>query len=122
MSISKSSKTKSSQQLIKLYESMDAERQQSLSEFADFLYERYGPAVKEILPPEEIPRPEQETVVGAIKRLKSTYHMIESMSVFSSASSLMTEHMINGRDVNEVIDEMEKLFADAYQKLLQDNE
>jgi DNA polymerase/3'-5' exonuclease PolX len=122
MSTSKSSKAKSSQQLIKLYESMDEVHQRSLSEFADFLYERYGPAVKEILPPEDIPRPEQETVVGAIRRLKSTYHMIESMAVFSSASSLMTEHMVKGRDVNEVIDEMEKLFADAYQKLLQDNE
>jgi hypothetical protein len=122
MSTSKNSKAKSSQQLIKLYESMDEAHQRSLSDFADYLYDRHGPAVKEILPPENIPRPEQETVVGAIKRLKLTYHMIESMAVFSSASSLMTEHMVKGRDVNEVIDEMEKLFADAYQKMLQDNE
>jgi hypothetical protein len=122
MSTAKNKKAKSSQQLIKLYESMDEAHQRSLSDFADFLYDRHGPAVKEILPPEDIPRPDRETVVGAIKRLKLTYHMIESMAVFSSASSLMTEHMVKGRDVNEVIDEMEKLFADAYQKMLQDNE
>ena len=122
MSTSKNRKVKSSQQLIELYESLDEPHQRSLSDFADFLYDRHGPAVKEILPPEDIPRPAQETVVGAIKRLKLTYHMIESMTVFSSASSLMTEHMVKGRDVNEVIDEMEKLFADAYQKMLQDSE
>jgi hypothetical protein len=122
MSTTKNTKVKSSQQLINLYESMDEESRQSLSDFADFLYNRSGPVVKEILPPEDIPRPQTETVVGAIKRLKLTYHMVESMAVFSSASSLMTEHMIKGRDVNEVIDEMETLFADAYKKMLQDNE
>lgn len=122
MSTAKSTRAKSSQQLIKLYESMNEEQQRSLSDFADFLFDRHGPAIKEILPPENIPRPEQETVVGAIKRLKSTYHMVESMTVFSSASSLMTEHMVKGRDVNEVIDEMEKLFDDAYRKMLQDRE
>jgi hypothetical protein len=122
MSTTKNSKSKSSQQLIKLYEAMDERHRQSLSDFADFLFDRYGPALKEILPPEDIPRPQQETVVGTIKRLKLTYHMVESMAVFSSASSLMTEHMIKGRDANEVIDEMEKLFADAYQKMLQDNQ
>jgi len=34
----------------------------------------------------------------------------------------MTEHMVKGRDVVEVIDDMEILFENAYQKLLQDNE
>ena len=57
-------------------------------------------------------------MVGAIKRLKTTYHMVGSMSVFSAASTLMTEHMVKGRDVTEVIDEMEVLFEEAYQKLL----
>ncbi len=46
--------------------------------------------------------------------------MIESMAVFSEASALMTDHMVKGRDVIEVIDEMEILFDDAYKKLLQD--
>ena len=110
-------KIKSSQDLIDLYEAMDDNRKKSLSDFADFLYAQAEPVSKEILPPENISRPEQETVVGAIKRLKTTYFMIESMSVFSDASSLMTEHMVKGRDVVEVIDEMEALFEDAYKKL-----
>ncbi len=112
-------KIKSSQDLIDLYEAMDDNRRKSLSDFADFLYAQAEPVSKEIQPPANIPRPEQETVVGAIKRLKTTYFMVESMSVFSEASSLMTDHMVKGRDVAEVIDEMEALFEDAYKKLVQ---
>ena len=114
-------KIKSSQDLIDLYQAMDDSRKKSLSDFADFLYAQAEPIVKEIPPPENVPRPEQETVVGAIKRLKVTYHMVESMAVFSEASSLMTDHMVKGRDVVEVIDEMEVLFEDAYKKLVQGN-
>lgn len=115
-------KAKSSQALIDLYQSMDEERKQSLSDFADFLYAKAGPVVKEIPSPEDSPRPEVETVVGAVKRLKGKYFMVESMSVFSAASALMTDHMVKGRDVVEVIDEMEVLFDSAYKKLLEDIE
>ncbi len=113
---------KSSKELIDLYEAMDDERKLSLCDFADFLYAKAGPVVKEIPPPEDVPRPEQETVVGAVKRLKTKYHMVESMTVFSAASALMTDHMVKGRDVVEVIDEMEVLFEEAYKNLLQDVE
>ena len=116
-----SGKVKSSQALIDLYESMDDERKLSLCDFADFLYAKAGPVSKEIPAPEDVTRPQEETVVGAVKRLKIKYHMVESMSVFSAASALMTDHMVKGRDVIEVIDEMEILFEEAYDKLLQDN-
>lgn len=109
---------KSSQQLIELYESMDDERKRSLCDFSDYLYAQADPISKEVPAPDEVPRPEAETVVGAVKRLKSSYHMIESMSVFSAASVLMTDHMVKGRDIVEVIDEMEVLFEEEYKKLL----
>lgn len=112
---------KSSDALIDLYESMDDERKRSLCDFADFLYAKADPISKEIPAPEDVPRPEKETVVGAVKRLKTKYHMVESMSVFSAASALMTDHMVKGRDIVEVIDEMEALFEEAYNKLLQDS-
>ena len=114
-------KIKSSQDLIDLYQALDDSRKKSLSDFADFLYAQAEPVLKEVQAPDDIPRPEQETVVGAIKRLKATYHMIGSMSVFSEASALMTDHMVKGRDVVEVIDEMEVLFEDAYIKLVQES-
>jgi len=112
-----SSKTKS---LIEIFESLDAQRQNSLFEFAEFLQSKGNLVVKEIVPPVEIPRPDKETVVGAIKRLKQTYPMIDSMKVFASASELMTDHMVKGRDAVEVIDEMEKIFEDFYAKILKD--
>ena len=112
------SKIKSSEQLISLFESLDDERKQSLSDFADFLLAKFGPVIKEVPPPNDILRPDKETVVGAVKRLKETYHMVESMSVFSAASALMTDHMVKGRDLVEVIDEMEALFAEEYKKLV----
>ncbi len=113
---------KDSKSLLELYEAMDDERKRSLCDFAEFLYAQAEPVSKEIPPPDDIPRPAEETVVGAVKRLKAKYHMVESMSVFSAASALMTDHMVKGRDVVEVIDEMEILFEQAYSKLLQDNE
>ncbi|PCJ87206.1 MAG: Crp/Fnr family transcriptional regulator [Thiotrichaceae bacterium] len=115
------SNIKSSIALTDLYEAMDDQRKQSLSDFADFLYAQADPISKEIPPLEDILRPETETVVGAIKRLKSTYPMIGSMKVFSAASALMTEHMVNGRNVVEVIDDMEVLFVNAYDEMLKEN-
>ena len=112
---------KSSQDLIDLYEAMDDERKRSLSDYTDVLYAQADPINKVIPSPDDIPRPEKETVVGAVKRLKIKYHMIGSMTVFSRASELMTDHMVKGRDVIEVIDEMEILFEDAYKKVLLDS-
>lgn len=106
--------------LIEIFETLDVERQTSLFDFAEFLQAKGDLVVNEMGDPVEIPRPDKETVVGAIKRLKETYPMIDSMKVFSSASELMTDHMVKGRDVVEVIDEMEKIFEDFYAKILRD--
>ena len=107
--------------LKKIYDSLDEERRRSLLDFAGFLQSRGDLKPVEIGEPLDIPRPEDETVVGAIKRLKQTYPMVDNMAVFSAASSLMTDHMVSGRDRVEVIDEMQLLFHEAYEKLLQDN-
>ncbi|MDH5710642.1 MAG: Crp/Fnr family transcriptional regulator [Gammaproteobacteria bacterium] len=112
--------SRNSRSLVEIFETLDADRQASLLDFAEFLQSKGNLALKEVIPPVLIPRPESETVVGAIKRLKQTYPMIDSMKVFSSASELMTEHMVKGRDANEVIDEMEKIFEDFYSKMLEE--
>jgi hypothetical protein len=112
---------KSASEISKLYESLNDEAKRSLCDYVDFLSDRYEPVIVEIPEPADIPRPESETVVGAIKRLKAKYHMIESMAVFSKASSLMTQHMMNGRDAEEVINEMEVIFEQAYNDLLEDS-
>ncbi len=112
--------SRDTENLIKIFETLDAERQKSLLEFAGFLQSKGNLVAKEVAEPIESPRPDNETVVGAIKRLKSSYPMIDSMKVFSSASELMTEHMIKGRDADEVIDEMERIFEDFYAEIIKD--
>ncbi len=106
--------------LADLFNALDKERQESLFDYAEFLLSRGGAVRREIGEPLSIPRDEAETVVGAIKRLKLTYPMIDSMKVFALASDLMTDHMVKGRDAAEVIDEIEALFEETYQKLLRD--
>ena len=108
--------------LLKLFESLDQDRQDSLFDYAEFLQSKSSPVKKEVSYPEDIPRPDSESVVGAIKRMKQTYPMIDSMEVFAVASNLMTDHMVKGRDAEEVINEIENLFEETYKKLLQEFE
>ena len=112
--------SRNTKSLIEIFDTLDAERQASLLDFAEFLQSKGDLVVTEIAELVENARPDKETVVGAIKRLKQTYPMIDSMAVFSSASELMTEHMVKGRDAIEVIDEMEKIFEDFYSKMLKE--
>jgi hypothetical protein len=114
--------TRNADALLKLFESLDLERQHSLFDYAEYLLSKGGPVVKEIGDPLEIPKPEAESVVGAIKRMKQTYPMIDSLQVFSVASNLMTDHMVKGRDVDEVIDEIEALFEQTYRDMLKEFE
>jgi hypothetical protein len=108
--------------LADLFNTLDNERQQSLFDYAEFLQSQGGLVQQEISEPVDVPRPESESVVGAIKRLKKTYPMIDSMEVFAVASNLMTDHMVKGRDAEEVINEIENLFEDTYRKLLREFE
>ena len=107
--------------LLEIFETLNNERQNSLIDYASFLQSKGDLAIKEVVAKVDIERPATETVVGAIKRLKLTYPMIESMSIFSAASSLMTEHMVNGRDSVEVINEMQVLFEEFYTEIIESN-
>ena len=111
---------------------LNHEGRRMLLEFSEFLRGRYAlqddadaepaaapiPVQVSVPEPEAIPRPEEESVVGAMKRLSRTYFMVDRNKIFAHASALMTEHMIQGRDVVEVIDELEDLFQRQYQKMI----
>ncbi len=71
----------------------------------------------EIPEPDSIPRPQDEKVVAAVKRLSKTYFMLDKMAMLGETSDLVTQHIIQGRDVVEVIDELEALFIQKYQSL-----
>ena len=108
--------------LADLFNTLDKERQESLFDYAEFLQSKGGVLKQEVTEPVDVPRPENESVVGAIKRMTQTYPMIDSMKVFAVASNLMTDHMVKGRDAEEVINEIEALFEDTYKKLLKEFE
>lgn len=105
--------------LVALFAALDRQDQQALLAFAEFLRarapEQLG-ADDDIPEPEPIPRPEQETVVAAIKRLSRSYHMLDKREVLHQASALMAEHVMRGRNAVEVIDELEVVFARSYRK------
>ena len=70
--------------------------------------------------PESIPRPAEEKVVAAIKRLSRTYPMLDKNAMLGATSDLMMQHVLQGRDAKEVIDELEQVFRDEYDKLVQE--
>jgi hypothetical protein len=112
------------QQLIQLFEGLDQQGRNSLLDYADFLYSKKKQNDSVQIPhikhqPEHKPRPAEETVLAAIKRLRASYFMIDTDGMINQTSNLMTQFMLQGRPANEVIDDLEQLFNDHYQKYLE---
>jgi hypothetical protein len=106
--------------LLKLFDQLAAPERDMLLAFAEFLSARAsGAAQAQEVPmePLDLPRPENETVIAAIKRLNASYPMLESRRLLDETSMLMSQHVLQGRDVNEVIDELESLFLRHYEQL-----
>jgi len=112
----------SQQKLLKLFDSLSAADRQHLLVFAEFLVTRTaesGPEQgKPAAEPRIVPRPENETVIAAIKRLSSSYSMLDKSEMLHETSDLVTSHVIKGRAAGEVIDELEVMFLKHYQKKL----
>ncbi len=103
-------------QLLRLFGQLGTEDRHALMAFAEFLSQRHtnehtqrGP-----VPPRPLPRPQQETVVGAIRRLSQIYFMLDRAPLLNDASALMSAHLLQGRPAEAVIDELESLFARHY--------
>ncbi|WP_018872174.1 hypothetical protein [Thioalkalivibrio sp. ALJ16] len=96
---------------------LSAEDQASLLKFARFLEQESPPPAPEPLPePEPIPRPESESVIKAMRRLSATYHMLDRSKLLNETSALMAQHVMQGREAVEVIDELEVVFRSHYEK------
>lgn len=102
--------------LLRLLETLSAEQQDTVFAFVEFLAAR-NPVVDVILPqvPLAIPRPAEESVVKAIKRLRETYPMLNTDKLLHEASSFMMKHVMHGKPAVEAIDELEALFARYYE-------
>jgi len=117
------------EKILGLFEKLSAADREAVTSFAEFLLSRAGaapvlsetapvpPAPAEIPEPEHLPRPEDERVMAAIKRLSKTYSMLNKNSMLGATSDLVTQHLMQGREAGEVIDELERIFAEQYRQL-----
>jgi len=71
--------------------------------------------------PEKVERPEKERVVDALKRLSATYPMLEKKNLLDKASELVAQHVMFGKPAPQVIDEIETIFSNAYDKFVADH-
>lgn len=94
-------------------------QQRTLLQFAEFLLAQMPEAEVDTTPPEPkaIPRPEQESVIKAMRRLSETYFMLDRGPLLNETSALMAQHVMQGRSAVEVIDELEIIFARHYEKV-----
>ena len=110
--------TADERRLLRLFRALSDGKQASLLDYAEFLLNRGLPDVPETANvPLDIPRPDKESVVKAIKRLRETYPMVDRAHILNDTSACMTKHLIHGKPAAEVIDELEALFQSHYQAL-----
>lgn len=111
--------------LLRIVAELGEQDRESLLAFAEFLAAGRGREKEQEqietghpAEPKPMPRPETESVVAAIKRLSETYHMLDRSLLLTDTSSLMTAHVMKGREAPDVIDELEELFARQYREYL----
>lgn len=128
--------TEQEQSLLDIFRKLSEHDAHSLIRFAEFLAgyelttadivdkdEVKAPteeAAEELPEPEDIERPEQEKVVDALKRLSATYPMLDKKDLLDKASELVAQHVMFGKPAPQVIDEIEELFKQAYDKFVSD--
>lgn len=80
---------------------------------------RTTPAAGAMPKPQIIPRPDNERVVDALKRLSTSYPMLEKKQLLDKASSMVAQHVMFGKPAKTVIDEIEAMFSEAYKKFVE---
>lgn len=102
--------------LLEIFDRLAPEQQDKLIGFAEFLAVRDAGCVDPGVVPEVLPRPADETVTMAIRRLVRTYPMLDRRLLMAEASHSLAEHALRGRDAREVIDELEVVFTRHYER------
>lgn len=103
---------------------MDDQQRNSLLDYARYLSHQSEGVLdddkteQEKLQPLATSRPENENIVNAIKRLRASFFMLNTDDLLNETSTLMGQFMIHGRQADEVIDDLEKLFDNHYQNYL----
>lgn len=116
--------TKEQRKLLNRYKNLSSTDQSLLVDFSELLASRAGSEVEESQPPAKlniIPRPAEESVPKAIKRLAKSYPMLDDVELLHRCSALMSEHILQGRASCEIIDELELLYQQSYEHYQNDN-
>lgn len=101
--------------LLHAWRGLDRARQATLVEFAEFLAERgAAPRSAQVA----TLRPQQETVLRAVRRLNASYPMLERARLLRPVGDLLSQHLVDGRAPDAVIDDLETLYANAHAALL----
>lgn len=104
------------QRLLALFARLDISQQDSLLEFASSLAARDVPSGAAAARPCPGPRPADESVALAIRRLTRGYPMLDRRKLMGPASALLAQHALQGRAAAEVIDELEQVFERQYRE------
>lgn len=98
-------------QLLAIARKLSPRRRAALVEYAQFL------AGRDPVPrpgrAQPLPRPREESVVHAIKRLMKSYPHVDRSTLLDATSRCLASHMVDGQAASAVIDELEALFASA---------
>ena len=111
---------KDEMRLLKSFRQLETADKNTVIAFAAFLASGQNPQQevtiesKKSHTPLGIPRPEDETVIAAIKRLSKNYPMLDKGEMLDDTSTLMSGHLLQGRPANEVIDKLEIMFKTYY--------
>jgi len=102
--------------LLQAFRSLAPARRASALDYLEYLGSRADApeAMPPSIEPRNLPRPAEETVVKAIRRLTDTYPMLDRKSLLHETAALMTQHVVHKRPAAAVIDELEVLFRQAY--------
>lgn len=97
--------------LVAVLEQLDEAGRRTLVEYAEFLVSR---SEAQAIPPSVAVRPAGETVLQAIKRLNGRYPGLRRAALMQPVGELLSQHMVDGRAAEEVIEELEALYARAH--------
>jgi len=108
----------SERRLLHAWRGLSEDKRAGLLDYAEFLGQRavlaQESAVK-VQEPLDIPRPEVESVIKAVRRLKVTYPSLDAEhSLLNEVSAQMTRHIIHGDTALQVIDRLEIIFRQKY--------
>ena len=103
-----------------LFRNLSEGDRQSLMAFAEFLSSRTSVVDEPLSEPLDIAATDNESVVGALKRLAKMYPMLDKSKMLNDTSVLVSQHVIQGRAKQEVIKELEEMFKEYYQRLLEE--